>query len=36
MTSHGRGGVLRTALGSVTDRMLAEAKAPVLIVRPAK
>jgi nucleotide-binding universal stress UspA family protein len=36
MTSHGRGGVLRTALGSVADRMLAEAKAPVLIVRSTK
>jgi nucleotide-binding universal stress UspA family protein len=33
MTSHGRGGVLRTALGSVADRMLSEARAPVLIVR---
>ena len=36
MTSHGRGGVLRTALGSVADRMLAEAEAPVLVVRPTK
>ena len=34
MTSHGRGGLSRTALGSVTDRLLAEAKAPVLVVRP--
>ena len=33
MTSHGRGGVLRTALGSTTDRMLG-GPAPVLIVRP--
>ena len=34
MTSHGRGGFLRTALGSVTDRMLAAGSAPVLVVRP--
>jgi nucleotide-binding universal stress UspA family protein len=33
MTSHGRSGVLRTALGSVADRMLAGAAAPVLMVR---
>jgi len=33
MTSHGRGGFSRTALGSVTDRLLAEGTAPVLIVR---
>jgi nucleotide-binding universal stress UspA family protein len=33
MTSHGRGGFLRTALGSTTDRLLGGA-APVLIVRP--
>jgi nucleotide-binding universal stress UspA family protein len=33
MTSHGRGGLIRTALGSVTDRMLGGA-APVLVVRP--
>lgn len=32
MTSHGRGGLLRAALGSVTDRMLG-GSAPVLIVR---
>ena len=32
MTSHGRGGFLRTALGSTTDRLLGGA-APVLIVR---
>ena len=32
MTSHGRGGFLRTALGSTTDRMLG-GDAPVLIVR---
>ena len=32
MTSHGRGGIVRWALGSVTDRMLG-AEAPVLIVR---
>jgi nucleotide-binding universal stress UspA family protein len=33
MTSHGRGGFIRTALGSVTDRLLSGA-APVLVVRP--
>jgi nucleotide-binding universal stress UspA family protein len=32
MTSHGRGGFVRTALGSVTDRMLG-GPAPVLVVR---
>jgi nucleotide-binding universal stress UspA family protein len=32
MTSHGRGGFLRTALGSTTDRLLG-GSAPVLIVR---
>lgn len=32
MTSHGRGGLLRTALGSTTDRLLGGA-APILIVR---
>jgi len=35
MTSHGRGGLVRTALGSVTDRLLAAGTAPVLVVRPA-
>lgn len=33
MTSHGRGGLVRTALGSVTDRLLGRT-APVLVVRP--
>jgi nucleotide-binding universal stress UspA family protein len=32
MTSHGRSGIIRTALGSVTDRLLGGA-APVLVVR---
>jgi nucleotide-binding universal stress UspA family protein len=32
MTSHGRGGLLRSALGSTTDRMLGGA-APVLVIR---
>jgi nucleotide-binding universal stress UspA family protein len=32
MTSHGRGGFVRAALGSVTDRLLGGA-APVLVVR---
>jgi nucleotide-binding universal stress UspA family protein len=34
MTTHGRGGLIRTALGSVTDRMLSASAAPVLVVRP--
>ena len=34
MASHGRGGIVRAALGSVADRML-HGPAPVLIVRPA-
>lgn len=34
MTSHGRGGFVRSALGSVTDRMLVSGSAPVLVVRP--
>lgn len=33
MTSHGRSGVARVALGSVTDRLLGAGKAPVLVVR---
>ena len=33
MTSHGRSGVARLALGSVTDRLLGSGKAPVLVVR---
>jgi nucleotide-binding universal stress UspA family protein len=33
MTSHGRSGFIRSALGSVTDRLLGSA-APVLVVRP--
>ncbi len=33
MTSHGRAGVLRWALGSVADRML-HGPAPVLVIRP--
>ena len=33
MSSHGRGGLLRTALGSTTDRLLGSAAAPLLIIR---
>ena len=33
MTSHGRGGLSRSALGSVTDRLLSNGAAPVLVVR---
>lgn len=34
MATHGRGGITRWALGSVTDRVLHAAKLPLLIVRP--
>ena len=33
MTSHGRSGLVRAALGSVTDRLVGNASAPVLVVR---
>jgi nucleotide-binding universal stress UspA family protein len=33
MTTHGRGGIVRTALGSVTDRLL-DVGAPVLVIPP--
>ena len=33
MTSHGRSGIARVALGSVTDRLLGAGTAPVLVVR---
>jgi nucleotide-binding universal stress UspA family protein len=33
MTSHGRTGFSRVALGSIADRMLAEGTAPVLLIR---
>jgi len=33
LSSHGRSGVIRTALGSVADRML-HGPAPVLVLRP--
>jgi nucleotide-binding universal stress UspA family protein len=33
MTSHGRGGLARVALGSVADRML-QSEAPVYLIRP--
>jgi nucleotide-binding universal stress UspA family protein len=34
MTSHGRGGVCRAWLGSVTDQLIRSAEVPVLVVRP--
>ena len=34
MTTHGKAGVKRTILGSVSDEVLREARLPVLIVRP--
>jgi nucleotide-binding universal stress UspA family protein len=33
MTSHGRSGLVRAALGSVTDRLTGNGRAPVLVVR---
>jgi nucleotide-binding universal stress UspA family protein len=33
MTSHGRSGLVRAALGSVTDRLAGNGTAPVLVVR---
>ena len=36
MATHGRGGIARWALGSVTDRVLHAAQLPLLIVRPAE
>ena len=33
MTSHGRAGIVRAALGSVADRMI-QGRAPVLLIRP--
>lgn len=34
MTSHGRGGLGRMLLGSVTDRVVRHSDAPVLVIRP--
>ena len=34
LTTHGRSGALRTVLGSVADRVVSHAAAPVLVVRP--
>lgn len=34
MATHGRGGIKRWMLGSITERVLEEAKMPLLIVRP--
>jgi nucleotide-binding universal stress UspA family protein len=34
MTSHGRSGIVRAAMGSVTDRLTGIGRAPVLVVRP--
>ena len=33
MTSHGRSGIIRAALGSITDRLTGNGTAPVLVVR---
>ena len=34
MTTHGRGGLTRWAMGSVADRVIRRSKKPVLIIRP--
>ncbi len=34
MTTHGRGGITRWAMGSVADRVIRRSKKPVLIIRP--
>ncbi len=34
MTTHGRGGMLRWALGSTTDRVMRRCKKPLLLIRP--
>lgn len=34
MTTHGRGGLTRWAMGSVADRIIRRSKKPVLIIRP--
>lgn len=34
MSTHGRGGLLRLAMGSVTERVLQTTKRPLLVVRP--
>ncbi len=34
MTTHGRGGIRRAWLGSVTDQLIRSAQVPVLVVRP--
>jgi nucleotide-binding universal stress UspA family protein len=36
MTTHGRSGVVRLMLGSVTTKVVHESKIPVLLVRPAE
>jgi nucleotide-binding universal stress UspA family protein len=36
MTTHGRGGLQRTVLGSVATRLITDAAQPVLVLRPAK
>lgn len=36
ISTHGRGGLERWVMGSVTDRLLTTSKLPVLIVRPPK
>ena len=36
MTTHGRGGINRLMLGSITDRVVRHSNVPVLVVRPAR
>ena len=36
MSTHGRSGIIRTILGSVTDYVVRHSSCPVLVVRPQK
>jgi nucleotide-binding universal stress UspA family protein len=36
MTTHGRGGMLRWAMGSTSDRVMRRCKKPLLLIRPEK
>ena len=34
MTTHGRGGITRWAMGSVADRVIRRSRKPILVIRP--
>ncbi|MFC2035603.1 universal stress protein, partial [Chloroflexota bacterium] len=36
MTTHGRSGIKRAIIGSITDRLIRETGMPVLVIRPHK